>query len=120
MPRVRRYNASALSAGTCPPPGVAAPGCNPAVMPVETKIRPGLEIASLSDIGCARENNEDSVGYWEPAEDAEFGKRGRIAVVADGMGGYEGGQEASQMAVNTVIEIYSQSPVTDPQVALID
>jgi protein phosphatase len=89
-------------------------------MSVETRTRPGLELAWLTDIGCARENNEDNCGYWESADDSEFEKRGRLAVVADGMGGYEGGQEASQMAVDTVIEVYSSSPVVDPQVALID
>ncbi|MCU1306827.1 MAG: Serine/threonine protein phosphatase, partial [Acidobacteriaceae bacterium] len=51
------------------------------------KIRPGLEIASLTDVGCQRENNEDSCGYWEPQDDADFARLGRLAVIADGMGG---------------------------------
>jgi PPM family protein phosphatase len=35
--------------------------------------------------------------------------------VADGMGGYEGGQEASRIAVETIEEIYSSSPDGDPR-----
>ncbi len=53
--------------------------------------RPGIEVASLTDIGRQRENNEDSYLYWEPASDEEFERKGRLAIVADGMGGYEGG-----------------------------
>lgn len=71
------------------------------------KVRPGLEIASLSDVGCQRDNNEDSFGYWEPEDDRTFQRLGRLAVVADGMGGAEGGQFASRIAVETVLEVYS-------------
>lgn len=72
-----------------------------------TKLRPGLEFASLSDVGCQRKNNEDSFGYWESEEDSVFGRLGRLAVIADGMGGAEGGQYASRIAVETVIDVYS-------------
>jgi serine/threonine protein phosphatase PrpC len=81
-------------------------------------IRPGIEVASLSDLGCQRENNEDSYSYWEPASDAEFAQKGRLAVVADGMGGHEGGQEASRIAVQVIQEIYGDTPATDPQALL--
>jgi serine/threonine protein phosphatase PrpC len=81
-------------------------------------IRPGIEVASLSDLGCQRENNEDSFSYWEPASDAEFAQKGRLAVVADGMGGHEGGQEASRIAVEAIQETYAETPATDPQTLL--
>jgi protein phosphatase len=83
-------------------------------------VRPGVEVASLSDVGCQRENNEDSYLYWEPAADEEFRRKGRLAVIADGMGGHEGGQEASRMAVETVREVYDQGFRDDPQVALVE
>jgi PPM family protein phosphatase len=90
-------------------------------MPVESvKVRPGMEVAALSDIGCQRENNEDSFLYWEPAEDQEFQRKGRLAMVADGMGGYEGGQEASRMAVETVRDVYEKAMGDDPRVALLE
>ena len=81
-------------------------------------IRPGIEVAGLSDLGCQRENNEDSYSYWEPAGDAEFAQKGRLAVVADGMGGHEGGQEASRIAVEVIQETYADTPATDPQALL--
>jgi len=79
------------------------------------RIRPGLEIAGLSDIGCQRENNEDQFAYWEPANDEEFARKGRLAVVADGMGGHEGGQEASRIAVETIQEVFADTPDADVQ-----
>ncbi|HWY58967.1 MAG TPA: Stp1/IreP family PP2C-type Ser/Thr phosphatase [Terriglobales bacterium] len=79
------------------------------------RIRPGVELASLSDIGCQRENNEDQYAYWEPANDEEFARRGRLAVVADGMGGHEGGQEASRIAVDTIQEAFADTPDADVQ-----
>jgi serine/threonine protein phosphatase PrpC len=83
-------------------------------------VKPGVEVAALSDVGCQRENNEDSYLYWEPAGDDEFHRKGRLAVIADGMGGHEGGQEASRLAVETVREVYEQALGNDPQVALVE
>jgi PPM family protein phosphatase len=83
------------------------------------QIRPGIEMASLTDVGCQRENNEDSFSYWEPQSEAEFQQKGRLAVVADGMGGYEGGQEASRLAVETIQDVFDQEPGSDPRSALL-
>jgi protein phosphatase len=79
------------------------------------RIRPGIELASLSDVGCQRQNNEDRYSYWEPTSEKEFLRKGRLAMVADGMGGYEGGQEASRIAVETVEQVYASSLDNDPQ-----
>ncbi len=75
----------------------------------------GIELASLSDVGCQRHNNEDSLAYWEPPTDIELEKKGRLAVIADGMGGHEGGQEASRIAVGAIQEIYAAGAAGDPQ-----
>jgi PPM family protein phosphatase len=84
------------------------------------KVRTGIEVSSQSDIGCLRTNNEDSFGYWEPEDDGQFARKGRLAVVADGMGGYEGGQEASRLAVETMVAAYRDFGGDDPQQALIE
>jgi PPM family protein phosphatase len=82
------------------------------------KIRPGIELANLTDIGCERTENEDSFCYAEPESDEELLKRGRLVVIADGMGGQEGGQIASGIAVDTVREIFLNGPAGDPAAAL--
>lgn len=51
------------------------------------------EFAALTDVGRVRSNNEDAVGV-----DEALG----LAVLADGMGGYQGGEVASHMAVDRV------------------
>jgi serine/threonine protein phosphatase PrpC len=79
------------------------------------RIRPGVELASMSDIGCQRENNEDQYAYWEPAGDEEFARKGRLAIVADGMGGHEGGQEASRIAVDSIQEVFAEAADGDVQ-----
>ena len=84
------------------------------------KVRTGIEVSSQSDIGCVRNNNEDSFGYWEPDDDRRFLRKGRLAVVADGMGGYEGGQEASRLAVETLVAVYRDFDGDDPQAALVE
>ncbi len=84
------------------------------------KVRAGVEVASLSDVGCQRENNEDSYSYWESPDDSSFARLGRLAIVADGMGGCEGGQFASRIAVESVEQIYSSSSDPDPRQRLLE
>ena len=58
------------------------------------------QAAGKTDVGCVRANNEDSFGY-----DERYG----IHVVCDGMGGHEAGEEASKLAVQTVLEYCRQA-----------
>ena len=53
-----------------------------------------LEVAGRTDTGCVRAHNEDSIG-----EEIELG----TVVLADGMGGYHGGEVASGIAVNKIL-----------------
>jgi PPM family protein phosphatase len=83
------------------------------------RTRPGVEVAGLSDVGCQRANNEDHYSYWEPASDELFAQRGRLATLADGMGGYEGGQEASRIAVETIEQVYAGAGDGGPRALLL-
>ncbi len=71
-------------------------------------------------MGCQRENNEDSCLYWEPTDTEEFRRKGRLAIIADGMGGHEGGLEASRLAVDTVRDVYDAGFRDDPQAMLME
>src|SRR5436190_10361334 len=82
-------------------------------------IRPGIELANLTDTGMVREQNEDYYCYAEPDDEEAFRVKGRLAVVADGMGGHIGGQVASGLAVDTVKSTYISEPVEDPREALV-
>jgi PPM family protein phosphatase len=84
----------------------------------QIRARQGVEVAAATDVGCQRENNEDSYIYWEPTEDTDFHRKGRLAIVADGMGGHEGGQEASRIAVEAIQAAY-EADSGDPQSGLL-
>ena len=73
-----------------------------------------LSVASLSDVGCVRENNEDSLGVF-PGPDPE---RGVLLVVADGMGGAAAGEVASRIAVESVHDEFFRGEDRVPVVAL--
>lgn len=59
--------------------------------------------------GRVRDNNEDSLSWDADETPAALEKRGRIYVIADGMGGHVAGELASQMAVETVVGEYQKS-----------
>jgi serine/threonine protein phosphatase PrpC len=64
----------------------------------------GLKLlhASLSDVGQRRTRNEDTIGFFEPAD-----RSGPyLVVVADGVGGSNAGEVASQLAVETVSRMF--------------
>src|SRR5262245_56848356 len=70
-----------------------------------------IEIASISDTGRQRANNQDSYGEGHAPSGA------RWIMVADGMGGHAGGATASRVAVETVSSMVASSQDA-PAVAL--
>jgi PPM family protein phosphatase len=60
----------------------------------------------LSDAGCLRATNQDCGRLIEPAETELLRARGRLAIVADGLGGHAGGETASRLAVETISRVY--------------
>ncbi len=72
---------------------------------VEPEVR--VELASRSDVGQVRSANEDSCDTFRRADGAQ------LLVVADGMGGHQGGATASRMTVATISEIFEQDASPD-------
>ena len=66
------------------------------------------EAVLLSDQGCHRTNNQDSGKIVYPTNGAR-GNRALLVVVADGMGGHNAGEVASQTAVDTIAEVYERA-----------
>ncbi len=69
-----------------------------------------LEFAHLSDTGRVRDHNEDYSGHWTPESENEGRTHGWLFVVADGVGGEDRGEVASQTAVETVIAGFRAAP----------
>ena len=63
--------------------------------------------------GQVRGHNEDFVASWEPSTDSERVDLGWLYIVADGVGGAEAGDVASQMATEQTITHYVDSETTD-------
>ena len=60
-----------------------------------------LVCAGMTDVGVAREHNEDDF-YLSEGEEA-------LCVVADGMGGHRSGEVASAMAIKAIVEYYRET-----------
>ena len=74
-----------------------------------------LDVALLTDIG-GRASNEDNMSSYVPEDAQVMAKKGALFVVADGLGGHVQGEVASELAVNTIRDIYYQD--TDEDIAL--
>lgn len=73
---------------------------------------------TATDIGCVRKSNQDAVAYIVPERAAERQRLGVLVIVADGMGGHQGGEVASALALQTIAESYFAASDADPRRAL--
>lgn len=69
---------------------------------------PWHDVAVLTDVGTERAHNEDFCGY------VRAGATSVLAVVADGVSSLEGGEVASQKAVEVTLHVYRGQPASVP------
>lgn len=67
-----------------------------------------LQVASLSDVGMRRSNNQDNFTISMASTQANWEKRGHLFIVADGMGAHAAGELASKIAVDQIPHLYSK------------
>ena len=72
----------------------------------------------LSHPGMKRERNEDSVACHEPDAAHDVLRKGYVYVVADGVGGRQAGEVASQYIADGIVERYHRSATSDTREAL--
>lgn len=80
---------------------------------MSTKPRVRLHLAHETHVGKVRKNNQDALGVWS----AHYEDRPPVAilVVADGMGGHEAGEIASQLAVKNLLDTLTPVMEKSPQ-----
>ncbi|MDO4319414.1 MAG: protein phosphatase 2C domain-containing protein [Bacteroidales bacterium] len=81
-----------------------------------------FRIAAKTDVGCVRTNNEDNFQAaadlsqqpmrWINNESYDLGPKGALLVVADGMGGMNAGEVASEIAISTIKEFFAPERLT--------
>lgn len=82
-----------------------------------------FKIAAKTDVGRVRENNEDNFQAasdlttqpmrWINDKECMLGSKGALLVVADGMGGMNAGEVASEIAIDTLRDYFSPERITD-------
>jgi serine/threonine protein phosphatase PrpC len=78
-----------------------------------------LDVAQLTDVGRRREHNEDNMAFVIPKDPQVMANKGALFIVADGMGGHAAGEVASEIAVDTVSNMYYQEDSADVAVSLL-
>src|SRR5436190_784071 len=78
-----------------------------------------LDVAQLTDVGRKREHNEDNMAFVIPKDSQVMASKGALFIVADGMGGHAAGEVASEIAVDTVSNMYYQEDSKDVAVSLL-
>lgn len=72
-----------------------------------------VEVGSTQNIG-KRNQQQDAFGFSDFTDELLCHEIGFLGVLADGMGGLEGGQVASQKAVKNIIDLYTNKALTEP------
>ncbi len=78
-----------------------------------------IEFAQLSDVGRVRPHNEDYLGHFAPSGHAQARSHGWLFALADGVGGHEKGEVASQAAIESMLEGFRRAPKNEPLTSLL-
>ena len=85
--------------------GTQTNGTPPGGIPTQ-KLSFGIEAIGISEVGRTREHNEDAYLLADPHPEAPGGARmpgaWKLVAVADGMGGHEAGEIASELALDVI------------------
>lgn len=81
-----------------------------------------FKVAAKTDVGLVRTNNEDNFQIswdlstlpmrWVNNETHQLGEKGCLLIVADGMGGANAGEVASQIAIDTIKTSFAPEKIT--------
>ncbi len=78
-----------------------------------------LRYARASTAGPVRAVNEDWLDFWESPDPLVREKQGSVALLADGVGGYDHGEIASRRAIEEALRVFqAEPPETKPYDAL--
>ena len=69
-----------------------------------------LRYGRLTSTGPVRPVNEDYLDFWESPDPLTREKQGSVALLADGVGGYERGEVASRLAVEAAMAEFQSAP----------
>ncbi|MBE9508606.1 MAG: Stp1/IreP family PP2C-type Ser/Thr phosphatase [Chloroflexi bacterium] len=78
-----------------------------------------ITFAKGTDVGRARDHNEDYVDAFSPPDPAQRRRKGDLFIVADGMGGHQAGEVASEGAVRVISHEYYADPDPDVRASLV-
>ena len=78
-----------------------------------------LEFAQISDQGRIRDHNEDYLGHAAPRSEQEARSHGWLFALADGVGGQDRGEVASNLAVEHLISGFREANGSEPLPALL-
>ena len=67
-----------------------------------------LQVASLSDVGMRRSNNQDNLCVSMSSSLEHWNRKGHLFVVADGMGAHAAGELASKLAIDHIPHLYAK------------
>ncbi|MEZ6093793.1 MAG: PP2C family serine/threonine-protein phosphatase [Pirellulaceae bacterium] len=67
-----------------------------------------LQVATISDIGMRRTNNQDNFFVSLASTMDQWQRRGHLFIVADGMGAHAAGELASKIAVDHIPHLYAK------------